>query len=300
MQLVTYVGGDGPTPRVGVRREHEVVPVDGPTSMIELLRLGDEGTARAREAARRAGDAEPLEQVRLLSPLPRPNSMRDFMLVEEHVKNSFGSVPPEWYDIPVHWKGNPDTVIGPDDEVPWPHYTDKLDFELEVAAVIGRTASRVGPDEARSCIAGYTIFNDWSARDIQFREMSVGIGPAFGKDFATSLGPCLVTPDELDVATATVAARVNGETWSQGDLGSMRFSFPDVISLLSEDQPLHPGDVLGGGTVGRGCGLELDRWIRPGDVVELDVEGIGVLRNTVGAKRTATGTAIDLTGGGRR
>ena len=103
--------------------------------------------------------------------------------------NSFGSVPREWYRLPVHWKGNPDTVLGPDDEVPWPYYTDKLDFELEVAAVLGRRAYRVDPDEARDSITGYTIFNDWSARDIQLREMSVGIGPAFGKDFATSLGP---------------------------------------------------------------------------------------------------------------
>lgn len=300
MQLVTYVGNEALSPRVGVLRDGDVVPVGGPTSMIELLRRGDDGLAQARNALGRACGGIAPDRVRMLAPLPRPNSMRDFMLVEEHVKNSFGSVPAQWYDIPVHWKGNPDSVIGPDDEVPWPHYTDQLDFELEVAAVIGRVTSRVGPDEARACIAGYTIFNDWSARDIQFREMSVGIGPAFGKDFATSLGPCLVTPDEFDVSTAAVAARINGETWSQGDLGSMRFSFPDVVSLLSQDQTLHPGDVLGGGTVGRGCGLELDRWIRPGDVVELDVEGIGVLRNTVGAKRTATGTAIDLTGGARR
>lgn len=300
MQLVTYMSADVGTTWVGVHREHDVFLVEGVATMIELLRLGEDGTELAETAARRAGRGVPLDRVRLCAPLPRPNSMRDFMLVEEHVKNSFGTVPPEWYDIPVHWKGNPDTVIGPDDEVPWPHYTDKLDFELEVAAVIGRPAFRVGLEEAEDCIAGYTIFNDWSARDIQFREMAVGIGPAFGKDFATSLGPCLTTANALDITTARVAARVNGEVWSQGDLGSMNFGFPEVISLLSEDQPLHPGDVLGGGTVGRGCGLELDRWITAGDVVELEVEGIGVLRNTVGAKRTASRKAIDLTGGGRR
>lgn len=300
MRLVTYVSADEGVPRIGVHRGDDVVAIRGPATMIEFLRLGDEGTSLAEAAARKAGRSEPADRVRLRAPLPRPNSMRDFMLVEEHVKNSFGTVPSEWYDIPVHWKGNPDTVIGPDDEVPWPHYTEKLDFELEVAAVIGRPAFRVGPEEAQSCIAGYTIFNDWSARDIQFREMAVGIGPAFGKDFATSLGPCLTTAESMDITTARVAARVNGETWSHGDLGAMNFGFPEVISLLSEDQPLHPGDVLGGGTVGRGCGLELDRWIKPGDVVELEVEDIGVLRNTVGAKRTASRKAIDLTGGGRR
>jgi 2-keto-4-pentenoate hydratase/2-oxohepta-3-ene-1,7-dioic acid hydratase in catechol pathway len=300
VRLVTYSRpGDG-RDRIGVQREDDVVPIEGPATMLQLLRLGEEGIARVRSAADTAVRGEPLAELRLRAPLPRPNSMRDFMLVEEHVKNSFGTVPPEWYDIPVHWKGNPDTVIGPEDEVPWPHYTDKLDFELEIAAVIGRRAHRVSVDEAATCIAGYTIFNDWSARDIQFREMAVGIGPAFGKDFATSLGPCLTTADALDVGTVRLAARINGETWSEGDLGAMNFSFPEVISLLSQDQPLQPGDVLGGGTVGRGCGLELDRWIAPGDVVELEVEGIGILRNTVGAKQDAGRLAIDLNRGGTR
>jgi 2-keto-4-pentenoate hydratase/2-oxohepta-3-ene-1,7-dioic acid hydratase in catechol pathway len=262
-----------------------------PTSMLELLRLGEAGMDLARTVAQRSSergvDTVELAEVRLCAPLPRPNSIRDFMLVEEHVRNSFGTVPSEWYEVPVHWKGNPDTVFGPEDEVPWPYYTDKLDYELEVAAVLGRSAFQVSPEEAAGCIAGYTIFNDWSARDIQFREMKVGIGPAFGKDFATSLGPCLTTADAIDIVGTRMTARVNGEVWSDGDPGSMRFSFPEVISILSAEQPLQPGDVLGGGTVGQGCGLELDRWIQPKDVVELEVAGIGVLRNTVGSKRPA-------------
>lgn len=208
VQLVTYRRLDtaGSDPRVGILHGdhvldlaagHEMAAVrtdraEPPRTMLELLRLGDTGIAMARAVLDRAVDRTddlgetgvPLSRVRLCAPLPRPNSMRDFMLVEEHVGNSFGTVPAEWYRIPVHWKGNPDTVFGPDDEVPWPHYTDKLDYELEVAAVLGRPAFQVAPDEAARCIAGYTIFNDWSARDIQFREMSVGIGPAFGKDFA--------------------------------------------------------------------------------------------------------------------
>jgi 2-keto-4-pentenoate hydratase/2-oxohepta-3-ene-1,7-dioic acid hydratase in catechol pathway len=300
VQLVTYCRPGDARERIGVQHDGKVVAIDGPPTMLELLRLGDEGMALAAAAVEGTGGREPLDRVRLRAPLPRPNSMRDFMLVEEHVKNSFGTVPAEWYDIPVHWKGNPDTVFGPEDEVPWPHYTDKLDFELEVAAVLGRPAYRVGVAEAAACIAGYTIFNDWSARDIQFREMAVGIGPAFGKDFATSLGPCLTTADAIDIGTVRLAARINGETWSEGDLGAMNFSFPEVISLLSQDQPLQPGDVLGGGTVGRGCGLELDRWIASGDVVELEVEGIGVLRNTVGAKKDPGRQAIDLNRGGTR
>jgi 2-keto-4-pentenoate hydratase/2-oxohepta-3-ene-1,7-dioic acid hydratase in catechol pathway len=209
------------------------------------------------------------------------------MLIEEHVRNSFGEVPEAWYEIPVYWKGNPDTVFGPEATVPWPHYTAKLDFELEVGAVLGRRVFRATVEEAEQAIAGYTIFNDWSARDIQFREMQVSLGPGLGKDFASSVGPCLATPDEFDISTARMAARVNGETWAEGGLGSMLFTFPQVIAHLSQEQPLQPGDLLGSGTVGRGCGLELDRWIAPGDVVELEVQGIGVLRNTVGERPTA-------------
>ncbi|MGY1632285.1 fumarylacetoacetate hydrolase family protein [Geodermatophilus sp. SYSU D01186] len=311
MQLVSFrrTGAAGP-PLPGVLDGGQVLDLlaaatalapdaPRPDSVLALLRLGERGLDLARTCLVRAQETGhslvPLEEVRLAAPLPRPNSMRDFMLVEEHVRNSLGTVPAEWYRLPIHWKGNPDTVIGPEDEVPWPHYTDKLDYELEVAAVLGRPASQVTPEQALDCIVGYTIFNDWSARDIQFREMEVRLGPAFGKDFATSLGPTLTTADAIDISTARMSARVNGETWSQGALGAMVFSFAEVISTLSVDQPLQPGDVIGGGTIGRGCGLELDRWIQPGDVVELEVEGIGVLRNPVGKKRDAPGFGIDLT-----
>jgi 2-keto-4-pentenoate hydratase/2-oxohepta-3-ene-1,7-dioic acid hydratase in catechol pathway len=309
VQLVTYRAPGAEQDRLGALDGGDVVDLSAaharaaagapfPRSMLDLLRAGEAGLEAARAALASARDdpdlRTPRADVRLRAPLPRPNSMRDFMLVEEHVRNSFGEVPEAWYEIPVYWKGNCDTVYGPDDEVPWPHYTEKLDYELEVGAVIGRHARRVSVGEAADCIAGYTIFNDWSARDIQFREMAVGIGPAFGKDFATSLGPCLVTADAIDIGTARMTARVNGEVWSDGDLGSMRFSFPEVISILSAEQPLQPGDVLGSGTVGRGCGLELDRWIQQGDVVELEVAGIGVLRNPVGRKRRPPDRALPL------
>jgi 2-keto-4-pentenoate hydratase/2-oxohepta-3-ene-1,7-dioic acid hydratase in catechol pathway len=284
VRLVTYWARGETKDRVGVLDADRVAEVLGAGSMLELLRRGLDGV--------RTGERIPLGEVTLRAPLPRPNSMRDFMLVEEHVRNSLGHVPAEWYEIPVYWKGNCDAVFGPDDEVPWPAYTEKLDYELEVGAVIGRRASRVSVEEATDCIAGYTIFNDWSARDIQFREMKVGLGPGLGKDFATSLGPCLTTADAIDIKTAPMRARINGEVWSEGTLGAMRFSFPEVISHLSEEQTLHPGDVLGSGTVGRGCGLELDRWIQPGDVVELVVEGIGALRNRVGAPAAARRSEI--------
>jgi 2-keto-4-pentenoate hydratase/2-oxohepta-3-ene-1,7-dioic acid hydratase in catechol pathway len=256
-------------------------------SVLQLLREDGPDLRAAREAVERGGDVVPIDEVELLAPLPRPNTIRDFMLIEEHVRNSFGEVPDAWYEIPVYWKGNPDTVLGPDATIPWPHYTEKLDFELEVGAIIGTRVWKATVEEAEAAIAGYTVFNDWSARDIQFREMQVSLGPGLGKDFASSVGPCLVTPDEFDIATSRMAARVNGETWAEGGLGSMLYTFPQVIAHLSQEQPLLPGDLLGSGTVGRGCGLELDRWIAPGDVVELEVQGIGVLRNVVGQRPAA-------------
>jgi 2-keto-4-pentenoate hydratase/2-oxohepta-3-ene-1,7-dioic acid hydratase in catechol pathway len=284
VRLVTYRARGETRDRVGVLAGDDVAEVLGAGSMLELLRRGLDAV--------RTGERAPLREVTLRAPLPRPNSMRDFMLVEEHVRNSLGDVPPEWYEIPVYWKGNCDAVFGPEDEVPWPAYTEKLDYELEVGAVIGRRVRGVGVEDAADCIAGYTIFNDWSARDIQFREMKVGLGPGLGKDFATSIGPCLTTADAIDIKTAPMRARINGEVWSEGTLGAMRFSFPEVISHLSQEQTLHPGDILGSGTVGRGCGLELDRWIRPGDVVELEVDGIGALRNRVGAPAAARHSQI--------
>lgn len=258
-----------------------------PPLLLGLLSREERGMDTAREALQFADEREtaryPLDEVKLRAPLPRPNTVRDFMVVEEHVKGSFKGreIPKEWYEMPVYYKGNPDTVIGPDDEVRWPSYTEKLDYELELCAIIGKRGRNISEEDAPSYIAGYTIFNDWSARDIQFREMNVGLGPSLGKDFATSMGPCMVMPDEIDIYTAPMQARVNGEVWSSGTQGDMRFDFSQIIAHLSREQTLMPGDVLGSGTVGRGCGLELDRWIRPGDVVELEVEGIGTLRNRI-------------------
>jgi 2-keto-4-pentenoate hydratase/2-oxohepta-3-ene-1,7-dioic acid hydratase in catechol pathway len=285
VRLVTFRLTGSDRDRLGALLDEDGVldltAAGAPASLLELLREGEPGMARVRELVAGGRADHPLDNVAVRAPLTRPNSIRDFMLVEEHVRNSFGEVPAEWYEMPVYWKGNCDAVLGPDDEVSWPRYTEKLDYELELGAVIGRPVREATLEDAAASIAGFTIFNDWSARDIQFREMKVGLGPGLGKDFATSLGPCLTTADAFDVASARMSARVNGEVWSEGTLGAMRFSFPEVIAHLSEEQTLQPGDVLGSGTVGRGCGLELDRWIAPGDVVELEVEGIGTLRNRV-------------------
>jgi len=228
---------------------------------------------------------QPTPCLPLLAPLPRPASLRDFLGFETHVKAGFARrgepIPDAWYQMPVYYKGNPRSIIGPDADVHWPRYTEQLDYELELACVIGRKGRDVSVEEAPSYIAGYTIMNDWSARDIQRAEMSVRLGPAKAKDFATSLGPCLVTPDELDPRNLRMFARVSGEVWSEGNSGSAHWTFPQMIAHVSMGETIYPGDVFGSGTVGGGCGLELDRWLRPGDVVELEIQGIGVLRNRV-------------------
>jgi fumarylacetoacetate (FAA) hydrolase len=230
------------------------------------------GGGRAREHAE-----FPLDEVELRPPVLHPPSVRDFYAFEQHVKTARArrglEVPEEWYQRPVFYFSNPSAIYGPDEEVPYPEATNELDYELEVAAIIG----------ADRHIGGFTVMNDWSARDLQRQEMKVGLGPAKGKDFATSLGPIVVTPDEFDGRHGTMVARVNGEERSRGELGAMHWPWDDLLAEAGRNTKLCPGDVLGSGTVGSGCILELgdERWLRRGDVVELEVEGIGVLRNTI-------------------
>jgi fumarylacetoacetate (FAA) hydrolase len=219
----------------------------------------------------------PLTDVELRPPVLHPPSVRDFYAFEQHVKTARArrglDVPAEWYEQPVFYFSNPAAIFGPDEEVPYPEGTSELDYELEVAAIVGGDGK----------IGGFTVMNDWSARDLQQREMKIGLGPAKGKDFATSLGPVVVTPDEFDGRHATMIARVNGEERSRGELADMHWSWSDLCAHASHNTKLLPGDVLGSGTVGTGCILELGdgRWLQRGDVIELEVEGIGVLRNTI-------------------
>jgi fumarylacetoacetate (FAA) hydrolase len=223
------------------------------------------------------GPRYPLAEVTLHAPIPRPPSIRDFFAFEQHVaagRAKFGSrVPAEWYEFPVFYFTNPAAVYGPEDEIPYPEGTGELDYELEIAAVIGGDAA----------IAGFTVMNDWSARDIQRKEMRVGLGPAKGKDFATSIGPVLVTADEFDGTSARMTARVNGEQRSLGNVADIHYSWQEILDHAARNTRLYPGDVIGSGTVGTGCILEHDdgRWLTRGDVVELEIEGIGVLRNRV-------------------
>ncbi|MFC6716398.1 fumarylacetoacetate hydrolase family protein [Natrialbaceae archaeon GCM10025810] len=265
-----------------------------PPEMVAFLERGDRAIEDAREAleyaaetdAERGPDGSRLRyeagEYRLLAPLPRPNSLRDFMAIEEHVQNSMeGDVPDVWYDLPVYYKGNPDSVVHPGETVEWPAYSSIMDYELEIAAVIGKRGRDVPAEEAEKYVAGYTVFNDFSARDIQGKEMGGRLGPAKGKDFANGLGPYVVPRDDIDVLEAPMTARVDGEVWSEGTVDEMYHTFPEIIEHVSQSETLHPGDVIGSGTVGGGCGLELGTWLEDGSTVELEIEGIGALEHTV-------------------
>jgi 2-keto-4-pentenoate hydratase/2-oxohepta-3-ene-1,7-dioic acid hydratase in catechol pathway len=278
--------------------------VEGGDEVLELARSLAEGRRRPK-AALLARDA-----VRLDAPIPRPPQMRDFLCFEKHLVQGFQAarklraraapdpaaalaemeakgilaVPQTWYERPIFYHPSRFSVCGHEAEVPWPGYCQVLDFELEFGCYIGRPGKDLPRDRAREHIFGYTIFNDFSARDEQTKEMPGQLGPGKGKDFdnANAMGPCLVTADELrDPYRLDMRVRVNGEEWGRGNSRDMRWKFEDCIAHVARSETLHPGEFFGSGTVGDGCGLEQLRFLAPGDTVELEVEGIGVLRNRV-------------------
>ncbi len=237
-----------------------------------------------------------LDEIELYPPVMNPGSFRDFYAFEEHVRNASAlrgrNVPEEWYEFPVFYFSNAKTMKPSGAAIKFPQGGARLDFEIEMAAVIGKQVMNASPDEAEAAIGGYTILNDWSLRDVQRREMAAGLGPAKGKDFASSLGPFLVTPDELADSRAgkgfdlSGRVRVNGEEITSGNFKTISYSFGEMISRASLNCELYPGDVIGSGTMGRGCLLEigdetLGRWLVPGDKVELEIERLGTLENTV-------------------
>ncbi len=269
-----------------------------PPDMVSFLGTGALGRRMAEQAIEaaalrpeafggRTSYAE--EQVRLLAPLARPRVLRDFLTFEGHMKQASRAlgrgdqVPALWYEVPAYYKGDPDTVVGTESTIRIPRYSRQFDFELELGMVIGRAGKDIPKSEAGSYIAGYTIWNDFSARDQQMREGPLGMGPSKGKDFdgGNATGPYLVTPDELDVDNLKMVARVNGEVWTDTTSAGRQFSFADLIAHVSQSETIHPGELWGSGTVTNGSGLELDRWLHPGDIIELEVEGIGTLRNYI-------------------
>jgi fumarylacetoacetate (FAA) hydrolase len=261
----------------------------------------------ARDAGSRGAAAALLDKVRFaardvsfLPPVERPPTIRDFYSFETHVKNARARrglpVPPEWYEAPAFYFSNPGALLGDGAALARPASTKALDYELEIACMVRTHARDVAASDWRSVVAGFTILNDWSARDVQRNEMAVGLGPAKGKDFATSLGPALVTLDELEDRLTAAAgagdrldlameARVNGKTLSRANAKDMHFTFGQMIARASADVYLFPGDVIGSGTAGNGCLLELGPethpWLESGDEVTLDIERLGTLTNRV-------------------
>ena len=290
----------------GEREIADFTAGDGAPQFRDMLALIDGGAAaldQARHLLARAPHRVALSEVRLLSPVPEPRQMRDFLVFEQHIRNARAitptfrggerldpakvEVPKIWYEQPIYYKCNRFSVIGTGQDVLWPRYCQKLDYELEFGIFLGKTGKNISRADAKSYIFGFAIFNDVSARDAQMREMAGQLGPAKGKDFDTGniIGPWLTTADEIaDPYSLAMAARVNGEEWSRGSSGTMRHKFEDMIAHVSQDETLHAGEFFGSGTVGNGCGLEQGRFLKPGDVVELEVQGLGVLRNRVVAQ----------------
>jgi 2-keto-4-pentenoate hydratase/2-oxohepta-3-ene-1,7-dioic acid hydratase in catechol pathway len=294
MRWVTYASPSSGADRAGLLADDVVHGLDA--LLLDLL--GDLPAAAARA---RAAPAEtlPLAEARLRAPVPQPPSVRDFLSFQEHARNASAAlgrdIDPVWYAQPVFYFTNPASIRGPYDDVPISPGSSAFDYEVEVAAVVGRPGSDLTPAQAEACIAGYTLLVDWSARDLQAVEMRVGLGPAKGKDGATSLGPLLVTPDELKPYRAgrgyalQMSASVNGEQYGGGSWATIHWSFGQMLAYASRGTQLRPGDIVASGTVGTGCLLELSflhgtdryRWLRPGDVVTVEIERLGAVRATI-------------------
>jgi 2-keto-4-pentenoate hydratase/2-oxohepta-3-ene-1,7-dioic acid hydratase in catechol pathway len=318
MKLVTFRAPHAGEDRLGLLREDHIIDVfavkprkefrsmlalieAGPSAWEEVRACLDEPQSRASVAITRA---------QLRAPIPLPPQFRDSMCFHQHIRQASIGVarrtaresglpqkleaaeayasswvlPDIYLRQPVYYKGNRFNVAHPGEDIPWPAYSQLMDFELELAAVIGRRVKDLQPADALSAVFGYTIFNDFSARDAQALEMQGMLGPAKGKDFdkANAFGPCIVTADEIgDPQRLRMIARVNGELWCDGSSSTMNWTFADLLAHISCGETLYPGEIIGSGTVGNGCGLEHGRYLQHGDVVELEIEKIGVLRNRV-------------------
>ncbi|MDU8929868.1 fumarylacetoacetate hydrolase family protein [Alisedimentitalea sp. MJ-SS2] len=262
------------------------------TNMQSVIDEGEYGIEQATHLLRRANKRAFINAADVIFlPPVTPVQYRDCLVFEDHLTNclkAFGQddpTPPQaWYDQPLYYKGNRMSFIGHEADVIWPDYAEHLDVELELAIIVGKQGKNIRPEEAHDYIFGYTILNDISARDAQMREMPGSLGPAKGKDFDTGniLGPWVLTPDEVDHPVGlNMELRVNGERWGGGNSRDMHHDFGAILAHISASETLYPGEVIGSGTVGTGCGLELDKRLSPGDTFELEIEKIGTLRNRI-------------------
>jgi 2-keto-4-pentenoate hydratase/2-oxohepta-3-ene-1,7-dioic acid hydratase in catechol pathway len=263
--------------------------------MVTLVETGEAGLDAARHALATAPEHAVLKLADVTHRCPiKPVQYRDCLVFEEHLKNSFAAaekmtgrpfaIPPVWYDQPVYYKGNRMSFIGHGEDVRWPNYAEFLDIELELAIVIGKGGTDISEADAPGHIFGYTVLNDVSARDAQMVEMAGQLGPAKGKDFDTGniLGPWIVTADEVPhPAALEMEAVINGERWGGGNSRDMHHSFAKIIAHISQSETLYPGEVIGSGTVGTGCGLEIGKRLSPGDEFALTIEKIGTLTNRI-------------------
>ena len=296
MRWATYRHRGTDVDRVGLLDGGELRGLPAGETLVDHLADLEAAGRRARHLP---AEVVAVRDVQLRPPVAQPPSVRDFYAFEQHVRTAREArglaMEPDWYELAVFYFSNPHSVIGFGDEVHAPAGSVALDFELEVAAIVGREGRDLDPDDAESHLAGFCVMNDWSGRDVQRREMALGLGPAKGKDFATSLGPFLVTPDELESRRSgkaydlAMTAAVNGREYSRASLAGIHWSFGELLAYASRDTRVVPGDVIGSGTCGTGCILELSLvhgseaypWLQPGDEVALTVERLGTLANRV-------------------
>ncbi|AEG51487.1 fumarylacetoacetate (FAA) hydrolase [Sphingobium chlorophenolicum L-1] len=318
MHLLTFASDNGP--RLGVV-DHEGGIVDVAardpdpafSSMQALIEAGPEKLDLLRGVVAASGPSLPVDAIQWLPPLPQPTQMRDFIVFEEHMRmagwngarlrEQWGAppapsepppVPPVWYEQPIYYKCNRFGMSAHLDQVKWPSYSRVIDYELEIACIIGTGGCDIKVEDAPKHIFGYTILNDLTARDAQFREMQGPLGPAKGKDFdgANVLGPVVVTADAIDPAALRMRAYVNDDLWSDGSSATMHWSFAQMIAHVSQSETLYPGEIFGSGTVGGGCGLELGRFLKHGDIITLEVDGIGRLTTAIDAPHVPQGVRL--------
>lgn len=308
MKLVTYTRGG--EPRVGALNASEDGIVDLPfDSMQALIEAGPTGLDRARDAAAKASSFVPMQDATLLAPVPVPVQMRDFVAFEQHLLNAYGrlravkaslepdpvaalarfeeqnlfNVPQVWYDQPCFYKPNRFNVVGTGHHILAPAYTNRIDYEMEMGCWIWKAGKDIKRDDAAGHIFGYSVFNDISLRDTQAIEYPAGLGPGKGKDFDSSkiIGPCIVTADSFDPYSADMVVTLNGKEISRGNSSTIHWKFEDTITHVTRGETIHPGEFFGSGTVGWGSGMEQGRYLEDGDVIQLEIHGIGIIANKV-------------------